>query len=194
MSIRDNARPKPNKSELQAAAGKTVPDVIAPGLRVLFCGINPGLYSGAVGHHFARPGNRFWQTLYAAGFTSRRLSPYEERTLLQAGFGITNIVARSTASAKELQDEELRAGAQSLQVKVRRFKPQYVAVLGIEAYRKGFGHPDAVLGLQSEPIGNSIVWVLPNPSGLNAHYQLKDLARIYRKLRERAEHSGQPGD
>lgn len=189
MTIRDAARPRPTRTELQAAVGKTVPDVIAPGLRVLFCGINPGLYSGAVGHHFARPGNRFWQTLFAAGFTRRLLSPYEERTLLQAGCGITNIVARSTASAMELEDEELRAGAQRLQVKVRRFKPLYVAVLGIEAYRKGFGHPDAVLGRQSELIANSMVWVLPNPSGLNAHYQLKDLARMYRELYEQAKRS-----
>jgi TDG/mug DNA glycosylase family protein len=186
MTIRDNARPRPTKSELEAAVGKTVPDVIGPALRVLFCGINPGLYSGAVGHHFARPGNRFWPTLFAAGFTSRLLSPYEERALLQVGCGITNIVARATASAKELQDEELREGAQRLQVKVRRFKPQYVAVLGIEAYRKGFRQPDAVLGRQSEPIASAGFWVLPNPSGLNAHYQLEDLARMYRELCEQA--------
>lgn len=161
-----------------------MPDVIAPGLQVLFCGINPGLYSGAVGHHFARPGNRFWRVLYAAGFTPRLLSPFEERELLTYGYGITNIVARATASADELSSAELIMGAQRLEEKVKHYQPRVLAVLGIGAYRIAFKRPWADPGPQAESMGASRLWVLPNPSGLNAHYQLEDLVRLFRELRE----------
>jgi double-stranded uracil-DNA glycosylase len=175
---------KPTREELAAARDKIVPDVIAPGLAVLFCGINPGLYSGATGHHFARPGNRFWPTLHAAGFTERQLSPFEEKELLPLGYGITNIVNRTTATASELTPSELKEGARHLAKKVLRYEPVTLAILGIEAYRKAFGRPKATLGPQPEQIGTARLWILPNPSGLNAHYQLKDLAEIFRKLRE----------
>lgn len=174
---------RPTKEAMLAAAGKTVPDVIAPGLQVLFCGINPGLYSAVVGHHFARPGNRFWPTLHAAGFTDRVLSPQEERELLHSGYGITNVVERATATADELSSQELVLGGQRLAAKVQRYRPQFIAVLGIGAYRIAFGHPKAGLGQQPEPLGSAVIWVLPNPSGLNAHYQAKDLARLFRELR-----------
>jgi TDG/mug DNA glycosylase family protein len=178
------AERKPTPEEIATANGKTVRDVIAPGLHVLFCGINPGLYSGAVGHHFARPGNRFWPTLHAAGFTDRVLSPFEERELLSRGYGITNIVARASARADELTDEELRRGAQTLQRKVARYQPAFVAFLGITAYRTAFGRPKAVLGRQAEKIAQTTIWVLPNPSGLNAHHRGSDLARLFRQLRQ----------
>ncbi len=174
---------RPTRAQLAAAEGKTVPDVIAPGLAVLFCGINPGLYSGAVHHHFARPGNRFWPTLHAAGFTDRLLSPFEERKLLQNRCGITNIVRRATATANEFSIEELMAGGRRLRARVNEYRPQAVAVLGIDAYRKAFSRPHAVLGPQAEGVGTSRLWVLPNPSGLNAHYQLADLAEMFRRLR-----------
>ena len=174
---------KPTKEELIAAKGKTVRDLVARDLKVLFCGINPGLYSGATGHHFARPGNRFWPALYNGGFTERLLSPFEERELLKSGYGITNIVARATAGADELAKEELVEGARALRAKVLRFRPRVLAVLGISAYRSAFERPRAGLGRQSETIGDTLVWILPNPSGLNAHYQPKDLARLFRELR-----------
>lgn len=173
------------RSEMLAAAGRTVPDVIAPGLRVLFCGINPGLYSAVTGHHFARPGNRFWPALHAAGFTDRRLEPTEERALLALGYGITNIVQRATATAAELSPAELADGARRLTAKVRRYRPRALAVLGVSAYRIAFGRPRAVLGLQPDLVGGTPVFVLPNPSGLNANYQLQELARLYRDVRER---------
>jgi len=178
---------KPSKAEILAAAGKAVPDLIAPDLRVLFCGINPSLYSAAVKHHFARPGNRFWPTLYAAGFTDRLLFTFEERELLERGYGITNVVARATAMASELSAQELIKGGQRLRAKVRRYRPQFVAVLGVTAYRAAFARPEAVLGRQSEQLSNAKIWVLPNPSGLNAHYQLKDLAHLFAELREAVE-------
>src|ERR1700742_365077 len=174
---------KPTKEDLLAAHNKTIPDVIAPGLKVLFCGINPGLYSGAVGHHFARPGNRFWPALYAAGFTDRLLSPFEGRELLKSGYGITNIVDRATARADELSVQELVDGGKRLRKKVLRYKPEVLAVVGISAYRDAFSHPKASLGRQDERVGESIVWVLPNPSGLNAHYRPQDLAEIFAELR-----------
>lgn len=175
---------RPTREDLAAAQGKTVPDVIGPNLRVLFCGINPGLYSAATGHHFARPGNRFWPTLHAAGFTDRLLSPSEEQELRKRGYGITNIVNRATASAAELSLSELQKGADRLTTTVLTYKPRIVAVLGVEAYRKAFGRKGAVLGLQQERIGDSAVWVLPNPSGVNAHYQLRDLAELFTTLRK----------
>lgn len=174
---------KPTPEEIRAAEGKNVPDVIAPDLRVLFCGINPGLYSAAVSHHFARPGNRFWPVLHAAGFTDRPLSPDEERQLLAQGYGITNLVGRATAGANELTAGELLEGGRRLERKVRRYRPRVVAVLGIGAYRQAFRRPKAVLGPQREGIGGSALWVLPNPSGLNAHYQIDDLAEVFRELR-----------
>jgi TDG/mug DNA glycosylase family protein len=158
--------------------------VAAPGLRVLFVGINPGLYSAAVGHHFARPGNRFWKALALAGFTSGVLSPFEERLLLEHGFGITNIVGRATATADSLTADELRAGARRLDRKIRRLRPRIVAFLGLGAYRTAFGRPDAVPGPQPQPVGGAGAWLLPNPSGLNAHHQLPDLAARFRELLE----------
>jgi TDG/mug DNA glycosylase family protein len=160
-----------------------VPDVIAPDLRVLFCGINPGLYTAATGYHFARPGNRFWPALYAGGFTRRLLTPDEERELLLDGYGITNVVARATATAAELSAEEYVEGGRRLKAKIRRYRPKFIAVLGVGAYRTAFDRPKATLGPQPEAIGATSVWVLPNPSGLNAHYQPKDLARLFKELR-----------
>jgi TDG/mug DNA glycosylase family protein len=173
---------KPTAEELASAHRKRLRDVIAKGLRVLFVGINPGLYSGAVGHHFARPGNRFWPTLELSGFTPRRFSPFEDRELVHLGLGITNIVGRTTASADELLPAELVAGARRLAMKVRRFEPETVAVLGVTAYRTAFGRRRAMLGLQPETFSGSRMWVLPNPSGLNAHHQLADLALLFGEL------------
>lgn len=178
---------RPTREEIEAAEGKTVDDVIAPNLKVLFCGINPGLYSGAVGHHFAWPGNRFWPALHRAGFTERRLSPYEERELLERGYGITNLVERATTGAKDLRAEEFVAGRRRLEEKVGRYRPRCVAILGIGAYRRGFGRRKFEIGEQPQGIGEARLWVLPNPSGLNAHYQLDDLARLYGELREAVE-------
>lgn len=175
---------KPTKQQLLAATDKTVPDVIAPDLRVLFCGINPGLYTAAVGHHFARPGNRFWPALHAGGFTDRVLSPFDERELLKSGYGITNVVPRTTASADQLTKEEIVAGGEQLRKKVLRFRPRVLAVLGVGAYRTAFNQPKATVGRQNEMIGNTIVWVLPNPSGLNANYQPAQLAQLFRELKE----------
>src|SRR5258705_3594603 len=167
---------KPTKEQLLAAAGKTVRDVIAPDLRVLFCGINPGLYTAAVGHHFARPGNRFWPALYAAGFTERLLSPFEESELLKSGYGITNVVPHATATADLLTKDELLKGGARLAAKVQRFRPAVLAILGVGAYRTAFNQPRASVGRQEERIGMTVLWVLPNPSGLNANYQRDDLA------------------
>jgi double-stranded uracil-DNA glycosylase len=175
---------KPTKEQLLAATEKTVRDIIAPNLRVLFCGINPGLYTAAVGHHFARPGNRFWPALYAGGFTDRVLSPFAERELLQSGYGITNVVARTTATADQLTKEEIVAGGMQLRAKVLRYRPRVLAVLGLGAYRTAFSQPKAVVGRQEDRIGDTVLWVLPNPSGLNANYQAPDLARLFRELRE----------
>lgn len=174
---------KPSPAEIRQAAGKTVADVIAPDLRVLFVGINPGLYTAAIGHHFGRPGNRFWPVLYRAGFTHRLLSPFEERELLQDGYGITNLVRRATATADELSPDELRAGAQELESKVQAYRPRFLAVLGVGAYRSAFQRPKTVVGRQAGRMDEAVVWVLPNPSGLNAHYQLDDLADLFRQLR-----------
>ncbi len=175
---------KPTKEQVRAARGKSVPDVIAPGLKVLFCGINPGLYTAAVGHHFARPGNRFWPSLHHAGFTPRQFSPFEEEELLNYGFGIVNIVEHATARADELTAEELARGGAVLEDKVRTFKPLFSAILGLGAYRLAFSRPKALPGLQPEKLGGiSSAWVLPNPSGLNANYQMKDLVRMLKELK-----------
>jgi TDG/mug DNA glycosylase family protein len=175
---------KPTREQLAAAVSKTVPDLIAPDLKVLFCGINPGLYTAAIGHHFGRPGNRFWPALHAAGFTPRVLSPFEERELLPLGYGITNVVQRATAAADELTPQEFVAGANELEAKVQQYKPRVLAVLGVGAYRAGFGRPKAQVGPQQEHIGETSIWVLPNPSGLNAHYQADSIAEVFRRLRE----------
>lgn len=175
---------KPTKEQIAAAAGKTLPDVIAPALDVLFCGINPGLYTAAVGHHFGRPGNRFWPVLHRAGFTPRLFAPSEQRELLPLGYGITNIVARATAAADVLTNDELVAGARTLARKVRRFGPRWLAVVGIQAYRTAFARPRAKLGAQEETIRATRIWVLPNPSGLNAHYRPGELAELFRELRD----------
>jgi TDG/mug DNA glycosylase family protein len=175
---------KPTKEEVRAARGKSVPDVIAPGLKVLFCGINPGLYTAAVGHHFARPGNRFWPALHQAGFTPGQFSPFEEEKLLIYGYGIINIVEHATARADELTAEELAGGGALLEDKVRSFKPLFSAIMGLGAYRLAFRRPKALPGLQPEKLGGiSSAWVLPNPSGLNANYQLKDLVRMLKELK-----------
>lgn len=173
---------RPTKQDVLAAAGKSIPDLIAPGLRVLFCGINPGLYSAATGHHFARPGNRFWKALHAAGFTERLLSAFEEKELLKQGFGITNLVARATAGANELSNDELLAGGQQLTIKARRYRPEFIAVLGIGAYRTAFGRGQASIGRQTEMLGDCKLWVLPSPSGLNAHYQACGMGAHIRRI------------
>jgi double-stranded uracil-DNA glycosylase len=157
--------------------------VIAPGLDVLFCGINPSLMSAERGHHFARPGNRFWPALHGSGFTPRLLTPYEDEELLQYGCGITNLVDRPTRAADELSDEELRAGARALAELAAQFEPAFIAVVGVTAWRTAYGRPKATIGAQPEAIGPSRAWVLPNPSGLNAHYQLPDLIRTFGELR-----------
>lgn len=169
-------------STLEAARNATIPDIVAPGVRVLFCGINPGLYSGATGHHFARPGNRFWQALHASGFTPRRFKPAEQAEILPLGLGITNLVARTTARADELTSAELRAGAAVLEDKIARYRPRWLAVVGITAYRTAFGRPKATVGRQQQRIGDTEVWVLPNPSGLNAHWTPATLAAEFGRL------------
>jgi TDG/mug DNA glycosylase family protein len=166
---------------LEAAREKKIPNLIRPGLTVLFCGINPGLYSAAIGHHFGRPGNRFWPTLYAAGFTPRLFDPSEEQELLPLGYGITNVVDRATATAEELTAEEIVEGGQQLVKRVEHYAPRYLAILGMGAYRTAFKRPKAALGLQPDLMGESRIWLLPSPSGLNAFYNDK-LVEIYREL------------
>jgi double-stranded uracil-DNA glycosylase len=158
--------------------------VLAPRLRALFCGINPGLYSAATGHHFARPGNRFWPALHAAGFTPRVLHPSEQRLLLKGGYGITNLVNRATATAAELAPGELVRGRRRLAAKVRRKRPASVVFLGLGAYRQAFARPKAAIGPQPETLEGAEIWVLPNPSGLNANYPLAALAELFRALRK----------
>ena len=174
---------RPSSGDLTAARDTTIPDVVAPGLRVLFAGINPGLYSAATGYHFARPGNRFWPTLCAAGFTDRVLRPEEQRQLLPLGLGITNVVARATARADELTPAEIRAGARVLTAKVERLAPQWLAVVGITVYRTAFDHPGATTGRQEQTLGDTGLWVLPNPSGLNALWTTPRLAEAFGDLR-----------
>jgi double-stranded uracil-DNA glycosylase len=189
LKIRDQESPgarTPGRAEIAAAYGGTLEDLVVPGLRVLFCGINPGLYSAAVGHHFARPGNRFWPALHAAGLTERVLKPSEERSLLSRGYGITNIVDRATARADELNSDELVAGSQGLVAKVNQHRPLVLAVLGVTAYRTAFRRPHAKVGQQAETIGDTVIWVLPSPSGLNVSFSLAPfhaLARLVADLR-----------
>jgi double-stranded uracil-DNA glycosylase len=176
-------------AELAAARDRTIPDVLPgpgdPPLRVLFCGINPGLVSAATGHHFARPGNRLWPALHASGFTPRLFRPAEQDQLAALGLGITNMAPRATARADELGDDELRAGGRRLRELVARYEPVWLAVVGITAYRTAFGLPKAVIGPQDERWGTTRLWVLPNPSGLNAHWTPATLAAEFGRLRER---------
>lgn len=191
--VRRAAAPPPSRptpEQLRAAAGRRVPDLIAPGLSVLLCGINPSLYSAVTGHHFARPGNRFWPALQLGGITPRLLRPHEGHELLARGWGITNVVARATATAAELTEDELRAGGRRLAAKLRRHRPRMLALLGVTAYRAAFGRPDATVGPQRERVAGTRVWVLPNPSGLNAHYTLPRLGELFAELRAAAEGDG----
>jgi len=174
---------KPTKAQLAAAVSLTVPDLIADDLDILFCGINPGLYTAAIQHHFGRPGNRFWPALFGAGLTPRLFTPWEEHDLLALGIGITNMVERTSATAAEVLAEEFVRGGERLTARVTRHRPRVVAFLGIGAYRSAFARPKAVLGLQAERIGTSGLWVLPSPSGLNANHQLKDLIALFAELK-----------
>jgi len=182
---RDQTR-RPTRADLEAAHGRTIPDVLAPGLRVVFCGINPGLWSAASGHHFARPGNRFWPALHRSGFTPSLLQPADQEQLLSCGLGITNLVARGTARADELTAAELRDGGRMLAAKLSRLRPQWLAVLGVSAYRLAFDASRAVIGRQPGRIGGAAVWILPNPSGLNAHYTVDRLTEEFTALRQAA--------
>lgn len=175
---------KPTKEDMLDAVNRTVPDLIAPGLDVLFCGINPGLYSGATGRHFAKPGNRFWKVLHLSGFTGRLLHPSEEEDLLASGCGVICFCHRTTARADELTRGEIVKGGQEVVAKVEKFKPKILAVLGLGAYRTAYNNKDAKLGLQDEKIGETLVWLLPNPSGLNAHYQLADFVELFTELKK----------
>lgn len=175
---------KPTKQQLAAARGKRIRDVIGEDLTVLFVGINPSLYSAAVGHHFARPGNRFWPALHRGGFTPRQLSPFEDQSLLDYRLGLTNLVARATARADELGEKELQRGAARLRSKLRRWQPTCVAFVGISAYRTALNEKQARVGQQATDLCGCSVWVLPNPSGLNAHYQLDDFGKLFTELRE----------
>ena len=157
-------------------------DLIGPGLRVLFCGINPGLVSAETGHHFARPGNRFWPALELAGFTPRLFRPDEQGELLGLGLGITNVVDKPSARADELTKAELVAGGENLVTKVLKYQPRWLAVVGVTAYRDAFNERKATMGEQARRIGETRVWILPNPSGLNAHYTLPKLAAAYAEL------------
>ncbi|MFJ9212884.1 G/U mismatch-specific DNA glycosylase [Streptomyces sp. NPDC102264] len=172
--------------ELEAARDRVIPDVVAGGLRVLFCGINPGLMSAATGHHFARPGNRFWPVLHLSGFTPRRLLPAEQNELLTYGLGITNVAARATARADELTAEEFREGGRILTAKVERLRPGWLAVVGITAYRTAFDDKKARIGPQERTIGDTRIWALPNPSGLNAHWTAETMAEEFARLRAAA--------
>ena len=174
---------RPTKEQVAGAEGRTLPDIIGRDLNVLFCGINPGLYSADIGCHFGRPGNRFWKALHASGFTDRLLEPAQQYEMAMFGCGLTNIVERATARANQLTADELKVGAERLLRKAELYEPSWVAVLGIGAYRTAFGRKGAALGVQTEKLGPSRLWVLPNPSGLNAHYQEDDLARLFGELR-----------
>lgn len=176
------AAARPTREEIAECVGRRVPDLLAPGLKVLFCGINPSLYSAAVGHHFARPGNRFWKALHQAGFTERLLRPDEDELLPRLGLGLTNVVDRATATADEVPSASYAPGFRALERKVRKYQPLYVAFLGLSAYGLLRKQTRVQVGLQDERFGGSLVWALPNPSGLNAHYQIDQLASLYAEL------------
>jgi TDG/mug DNA glycosylase family protein len=178
----DTPPSRPSREELLAAAGRAIPDLISRDLDVLFCGINPGLYSAVTGLHFARPGNRFWRALHDGGLTPTRLEPWQRQALLACALGITNLVRRATATAAELDDAELRAGREALERKVRRYRPCIVALVGIGAYRVAFDRPRAVMGAQAERIAGAALWVAPNTSGLNANHQAADFAEAFAAL------------
>jgi double-stranded uracil-DNA glycosylase len=178
---------KPTRDDLLAATAKGTPDILAENLRIVFCGINPGLYSAAVGHHFARPGNRFWPTLFRAGLTAKLFTGFDDGKLLENGLGITNVVARATAKAEELTTEELHAGAVKLRRKMLRYRPRFLAIVGYGAYRVAFRQPKAVGGAQAKSIGDTHIWLLPNTSGLNANHLPAELARRFEELRIAAE-------
>ena len=182
--------PRPTKSDLLAAKDKLVEDVIAPDLKVLFVGINPGLYTAAVGHHFGRPGNRFWPALHRGGVTPRQFHPSEQHLLLPLGYGISNLVPRASAAADELSTDELLRGGRELEAKLRRYRPRVVAFLGLGAYRTAFARPKAKLGLQAELLADSHIWLLPNPSGLNAHFSLDALGTLLADLRSWVDRAG----
>ncbi len=174
----------PSRAELEEARTRVLDDVAAPGLRVLFSGINPGLYSAWTGHHFARPGNRFWPALHRSGFTPTQLRPDQQQELVDLGLGVTNVVARASARADELTAAEVLAGGVELRAKVRRLRPAWLAVLGVTAYRTAFEAPRAQVGVQDLVLGETRVWVLPNPSGLNAHYSAAALGEEFGRLRQ----------
>lgn len=180
----------PTADHIAAAAGRCIPDLIAPGLTVLFCGINPGLYSAAVQYHFARPGNRFWPALHLAGFTERALAPHESRELLTSGYGITSLVRRATATAREVTASELTAGRHDLAHTVLTYRPRWVALFGVGAYRTAFGHPRARVGRQQELLHGAGIWVLPSPSGANGSYPLVELVRELREFRDAIDRNG----
>ncbi|HEY2575834.1 MAG TPA: G/U mismatch-specific DNA glycosylase [Streptosporangiaceae bacterium] len=187
-----DARPaarRPSAAELAAAKNLTIPDLVRPGLSVLFSGINPSLYSAAVGYHFARPGNRFWPALHRSGFTARQLDPAEQEQILDLGLGITNVVARATARADELSGAELLAGGELLSAKVATFRPRWLAVVGVTAFRVAFGERKAAVGRQEHRLGATGVWVLPNPSGLNASWTVPRLTEAFRELKMAADDS-----
>jgi TDG/mug DNA glycosylase family protein len=173
----------PRSAAPSDGAGNTVPDVIASGLQVLFCGINPGLMSGALGQHFARPGNRFWKVLHLAGFTERLLTPSEQWSLLERGIGITNLVSATSRAATDISPGQLRQGARVLESKVAHWQPSFVAVLGMQAFRTAFGRPRAIAGEQPQALSGARVWLLPNPSGLQANYQLPEMVVMFSELR-----------
>lgn len=175
--------PKPTKEQLREAVNKKVPDVIDYDLKVLFVGINPGLYTAAIGHHFGRPGNRFWPALYSSGFTPQLLSPYEEVELLKEKLGITNLVERPTNEASQVTKEELVAGRKILEQKTKKYLPRWIAILGVQSYRVAFKKPNAKVGRQEEKIGNTGIWLLPNPSGLNAHFTPQILTELFKELK-----------
>ncbi|MCD2193207.1 G/U mismatch-specific DNA glycosylase [Actinomycetospora endophytica] len=193
---RDKA-PRPTRAQLEAARDELLPDVLPgpgdPPLEVLFSGINPGLVSAYTGHHFARPGNRFWPALHAGGFTPRLLAPAEQGELPALGLGITNVAPRATARADELSDAELTAGGERLRALVATTRPAWLAVVGIVAYRVAFADRAAVVGPQEPRIGDTRIWVLPNPSGLNAHYTPAALGEAFAAL-HRAVHDMDTSD
>jgi TDG/mug DNA glycosylase family protein len=175
--------PAPTADEVRDAVGRSIPDLIAPGLRVLFCGINPGLYSAAARYHFARPGNRFWPALHLAGFTPRLLEPQDREELIESGYGITSLVRRATARASDLEPAELVAGRQRLTRTIRTYRPQWIAVLGVGAYRTAFADPRATIGPQPHAVEGARAWILPSPSGANGSYPLVALVRQLRAFR-----------
>jgi double-stranded uracil-DNA glycosylase len=175
---------RPTREQLAAARGKAIESIWAPGLDVVFCGLNPSLYSAAVGHHFARPGNRFWPALHLSGFTDRLLSPFEDVRLVEYGAGVTNIVPQATASAAEIERGAYGRGGRRLVRELERWRPKWVAVLGIGAYEVAFGEKRVKVGPQDRMLAESQVWVLPSPSGLNANHQLGELVRLFGALRE----------